>query len=476
VELLFVASEVAPWSKSGGLGDVAGALPRALARRGHVVSVVSPRYYAIDVRQPGFVPLHRAVSIRGEPTTVWLHQAGGVRFYFVENDRFYSSRRGLYGDAHGDYGDNAERFAYLCRAALALPAAVGLRPRILHANDWQTGLLPFLLRQEFAKDPAVSRARTVFTIHNLAYQGVFPKQVVPALGLPWSAFTYDALEFFDHLSFMKAGLHFADALTTVSPNYAREILTPLGGAQLDGVLRDRAADLTGIVNGIDLDEWDPAHDRHLKAHFDAGDISGKATCKAELQRELKLPVRPEVPLLGMVGRLVDQKGLDLVASILPRLMGLDVQLAVLGSGQRNLESLFVRASREHPQRMAARIGFDEGLAHRIEAGADLFVMPSRFEPCGLNQLYSLRYGTVPVVRAVGGLEDTVEDFDGEGGGTGFKFGDDHPLALWAGLTRALEVFEDRTAWRALMKRGMSRDFGWDRSAAGYEEVYRRILG
>jgi starch synthase len=436
--------------------------------------VVSPRYYAIDVRQPGFEPLHGAIRVRGEATTLWVQRAGGVSYYFVEHDRYFGSRRGFYGDGHGDYGDNAERFAYLTRAALSTPAALGLRPRIVHGNDWQTGLLPFLLRQEHGQDPALIRAKSVFTIHNLAYQGIFSKHVVPLLGLPWSVFRYEAMEFFDHLSFMKAGLTFADAVTTVSPSYAREILTPEGGFRLDPVLRHRAADLTGILNGIDVDEWDPARDEHLPARYSAEELSGKASCKEALQRELRLPVRRDVPLVGMVGRLAEQKGIDLVAAVLGRLATLDVQLAVLGSGERNLESVFVRASRDHPQKIAARIGFDEGLAHRIEAGADVFLMPSRFEPCGLNQMYSLRYGTVPVVRAVGGLEDTVQDYDGKDQGTGFKFREYHPRALWGALLRALEAYRDRAAWTAMMKRGMAIDFSWDRSAAGYEEVYRRV--
>jgi starch synthase len=347
---------------------------------------------------------------------------------------------------------------------------------VVHAHDWQAGLTPAYLRVRYATEPRLRRAAGVFTIHNLAYQGIFPKHVVPALGLPWSAFRYEAMEFYDHLSFMKAALTGADALTTVSPTYAREILTPAGGVELDAVLRHRADDLTGILNGIDVDEWDPARDRHLPAHYTAGELAGKAECKAALQRELRLPVRPEVPLVGMVGRLAEQKGIDLVAAVLPRLAMQDVQLAVLGSGERKLESVFVRASREHAQRVAARVGFDEGLAHRIEAGADLFLMPSRFEPCGLNQMYSLRYGTVPVVRAVGGLADTVQDYDGKDQGTGFTFREYHPRALWGALLRALDVFRDEAAWRGIMRRGMAQDFSWDRSAAGYEALYRRLVG
>jgi starch synthase len=474
MEILFVASEVAPWSKTGGLADVAGALPRALAARGHAVSVVTPRYGSIDPVRHGFVRRDRALTVRGEATTLWVKEAGAT-VYLVEHEAFFGSRAGPYADASGrDHGDNAERFAYLSRAALALPGAVGRRPAIVHVNDWQTGLCPFLIRQEHARDPALASARTVFTIHNLAYQGVFPKQVVPVLGLPWDVFRYEAMEFHDQLNFLKAGLVFADALTTVSPTYAREITTWEGGHGLDPLLRHRAGDLTGILNGIDVVEWDPARDRHLPAHYSPADLDGKRLCKAALQRELGLAERPDVPLVALVGRIADQKGLDVVAAALGDILAQDVQVALLGSGRRDLEALFARAAGDRPDRMAARIGFDEGLAHRIEAGADVFLMPSRFEPCGLNQMYSLRYGTVPVVRAVGGLEDTVEDYDGWTRGTGFKFRDYHPGALLSALRRALDVHRDRRAWRAMMLRGMAQDFSWERSAASYEALYERL--
>ncbi len=473
MQLLFVASEVAPWSKTGGLGDVAGALPRALAARGHAVTVVTPRHAGIDPRREGLTALHGAVRVRGEATTLWVKD-GPVRTCFVEHERYFGSRRGLYGDGHRDHPDNAERFAYLCRAALAVPGALRLRPRVLHANDWQTGLLPFLLRHEHARDPALAGARTVFTIHNLAYQGIFPKEVVPALGLPWDVFSYEGMEFFDQLSFLKAGLVYADALTTVSPTYAREILTPEGGANLDALLRHRAADLTGILNGIDVHAWDPARDPYLPAHYTARAVSGKAACKAALQAELGLPDRIDVPLIGLVSRLTGQKGVDLVTAALPALLARDVQLAVLGAGEPVYQEAIRRAAREHPGRVGARIGFDEGLAHRIEAGADLFLMPSRFEPCGLNQMYSLRYGTVPVVRAVGGLADTVEDYDGWNRGTGFRFVEYAPHALLTAVRRALDVHRDRRAWRGLMTRGMAEDNSWERSAARYEALYRRL--
>jgi starch synthase len=475
MEILFVASEVAPFSKTGGLGDVSGALPAALAARGHRVAVVTPRYGSIDPVRHHLAPIHGAVRVSGEATTVWTTRSAAT-IYLVEHERLFGSRKGAYGEGGRDYGDNPERFAYLSRAALALPAALGLRPRIVHLNDWQTALAAWMLRREHAEDPALASVRTVFTIHNLAYQGVYPKDVLPVLGLPWDVFRYEAMEFHDQLNFMKAGLVFADALTTVSPTYASEILTPEHGQGLDALLRQRAADLHGILNGIDVAAWDPERDPHLPAHYSARDLSGKARNKAALQGELGLPVRPDVPLVGIVGRLVDQKGFDLVAASLSDILGRDLQLAVLGTGEAAYEEAFRRAARERPGRMAARIGFDEGLAHRIEAGADVFLMPSRYEPCGLNQMYSLRYGTVPVVRAVGGLEDTVEDFDGWRRGTGFKFRDYTPQAMLLALRRALDAYRDARAWRGLVERGMAQDNSWARSADRYEALYRQLAG
>jgi starch synthase len=296
------------------------------------------------------------------------------------------------------------------------------------------------------------------------------------LGLPWDVFRYEAMEFHDQLNFMKAGLVFADALTTVSPTYAREITTYEGGAGLDALLRHRARDLHGILNGIDVEAWDPARDVHLPARYSAADPRGKAACKAALQRELGLPVRPDVPVVGMIGRLAEQKGVDLVVAALDELLAHDLQLVLLGSGQREWEETFARAAAARPDRLAARIGFDEPLAHRIEAGADVFLMPSRFEPCGLNQMYSLRYGAVPVVRAVGGLEDTVEDYDGWNRGTGFKFKDYHPHAMLVAVRRAIETFRDRRAWEGIMLRGMAQDFSWDRSARSYEALYSGLVG
>jgi starch synthase len=478
MDVLFVSSEVAPYSKTGGLGDVAASLPAALAARGHRVAVVTPRYGSVDPARHGLERTPVALEARGERCGLWARRGGRGRpdVYLLEHDLFYGFRRAPYGDASGDFPDNPRRFAFLARAALDLPRALSFRPDVVHLNDWQSALGAWFLRAEHAGDPWLSGARSVFTVHNLAYQGMYPKAWMDELGLPWSIFRFDeGVEFHDQLNFMKAGLVFADALTTVSPNYAREILTVEGGYGLDTVLRRRADDLHGILNGIDEWEWDPARDPHLPAHFDRRDLRGKARVKAALQAELGLPVKPHVPLVGMVGRLAHQKGVDLVARAMPALLRGDAQLALVGSGDRGYEDFFRDLSRARPDRVAAHVGFDEGVAHRIEAGADLFLMPSRFEPCGLNQMYSLRYGTPPVARAVGGLVDTVRDFDGWKGGTGFLFGPLDPVALAVATWRALDVWRDGRAWRGIQERGMAMDFSWDRSAERYEELYRSLV-
>jgi starch synthase len=475
MKILFVASEVAPFSKTGGLGDVAGALPAALAERGHELKVVTPRYGSIDPAAHQLRRLEATVQARGEAAALLHGRVGSADVYLLEHERYYGNRRGLYQEHGREYGDNVQRFAFLCRAALDLPRAVGFEPDVVHLHDWQAALGAWILRQELPQAGWAARARTVYTIHNLAYQGVFPKELIPAVGLPWEVFRYESMEFYDQLNFMKAGIVFADALTTVSPNYAREILTPEHGCSLDGLLRHRAKDLTGILNGIDATAWDPARDPNLAAPYGPDDLGGKARCKQALQLELGLPVRRDVPVVAMIGRLAEQKGIDLVAAALQEIMHMQLQLVLLGSGRHDYEDLFERTARERPDRVAVRIGFDEVLAHRMEAGADLFLMPSRFEPCGLNQLYSLCYGTVPVVRAVGGLEDTVEDFDGHRRGTGFKFKDYHPAAMLTALRRALDVYRDARAWRAIIERGMAEDHSWDTSAAQYEGLFARLL-
>jgi starch synthase len=476
MRILFAASEVTPFSKTGGLGDVAGALPATLAERGHEVVVVTPRYGFVDPVEHGLERTGLTVHARGESAVLLGERLGAARAYLLEHERFFGSRASPYDDRGRAYPDNAQRFAFLCRAVLDVPRAIGFEPDVVHLHDWQTALAAWMLRHEHAHEAWARHAGVVYTIHNLAYQGVFPKEAVPAIGLPWDVFRYEAVEFYDQLNFMKAGIVFADEITTVSPQYAKEILTPEHGCSLDALLRHRVRHLTGILNGIDAAAWDPSHDPHLPARYGPRDLSGKARCKAVLQRELGLPMLRDVPVVAMIGRLVEQKGIDLVAAALPRIRELDLQLVVLGSGRPDHEELLLRAAREQPHRVAVRAGFDEALAHRIEAGADVFLMPSRFEPCGLNQMYSLRYGTVPVVRAVGGLVDTVQDFDGHRAGTGFVFREYHPAAMMTALRRALDVYRDARAWRGLVQRGMARDDSWSNRAQQYERLFEGLIG
>jgi starch synthase len=383
-------------------------------------------------------------------------------------------RDGLYGDAAGDYPDNAYRFAAFSRAALEYLRLAGERPSIIHTHDWQAGLVPVYQKMLFSENPIVGGVPAVFTIHNLAFQGLFPSSVLPSLGLGWEVLDVQALEYWGQISYLKGGVNFSERITTVSPRYAQEILTPEAGFGFDGVLRRRAADLVGILNGIDTRRWNPAEDAFVAARFSADDLAGKASAKRELLAAVRLPVDDAAlrrPLIGLVSRLTDQKGFDLIEAALPDLMSLDATWVMLGSGERRYEEIGTSLASDYPQRVSATIGFDERLAHLIEAGADLFLMPSRFEPCGLNQMYSLRYGTVPVVRSVGGLDDTITDFDGRQG-TGFKFGDYSPDALLGALRRALGVYSNRKAWMRLQKAGMQRDHSWDVSAREYVKVYR----
>lgn len=472
MRILFVASEVAPYSKTGGLGDVAGALPRALARLGHEVKVVTPRY--LDVRAEGLAPTGHSLLLRfpfgevGGPV-LSLRPEPRLEVLFLEAPGLYG-RKGLYHDAFGDFPDNARRFGYLALGALQAAQRLGFAPDVVHLNDWQAGLAAPALKLGY-RHTALGRARSVFTVHNLAYQGLFPQRVLGELGLPQETFTPEGLEFHGQVSFMKAGLVWADALTTVSPTYAHEIQTPEHGWGLDGLLRRRAAVLSGILNGIDAEEWDPEHDPHLPAHFGARDLAGKARCKRALLEAFGL-ADTSAPVFAVVSRLAEQKGMDLVLAEAGRILRADVRLVVLGSGAPGLEHAFRQLAARHPQKVAVRLGFDAPLSHLVEAGADFFLMPSRFEPCGLNQLYSQRYGTVPVVRRTGGLADTVE----EGLlGTGLVFERLHPLALFAAVRRAQALYADPKRLEATRARGMTRDFSWAASARRYEALYRGLV-
>jgi starch synthase len=470
-----VASEVHPFAKTGGLADVLGALPRALAKLGHHVDVVMPRYRGISAGL-SLGPL--AVSLDGQVDVVDVSSVvdHGVRYVFVSHAAYFE-RDYLYGAASRDYPDNPERFAFLSQAALNWAASTGLVYDIVHAHDWQTGLVPLLIERRVPGWRGSFRPATVFTIHNLAYQGIFDASWLPRLGLGWDLMRVDALEYWNRISFLKAGIVFAGVITTVSPRYAEEIQTPELGFGFDGILRSRASDLIGILNGIDYDQWDPERDLNLPVPFSASKIAGKAAAKRRILEAFGLPRTPDTrrrPLVAMISRMVDQKGFDLVGQISDALPALGASFVLLGSGEARYEGQWQDLALRHPSRIGVRIGFDDALAHLIEGGADLFLMPSRFEPCGLNQMYSLRYGTVPVVRATGGLFDTVHDVDERSGrGTGFTFVDYSSTALLRALGRALVMFENRPAWRRIQRAGMREDFSWDASAREYVKVYER---
>lgn len=474
MRVLFLSSEVAPFAKTGGLADVSAALPAALARAGLEVRICMPRYGSIPHIPPS--PPKRegesAVATRSEIVETRL---GDVPVWMVDHPGYFD-RPGLYGEGGQDYEDNLERFAFFCRAALGWCRKSGWKPDVIHCNDWQTALVPVYLKTG-QSGADLDQTGTLLTIHNLAYQGVFPAEQFSATGLPRDLFNPAALEFWGKVNLLKGGLVFADLLSTVSPTYAREIQTPEFGSGLEGVLRQRAGDLYGILNGADYTVWDPWVDDLIPARYSAADLSGKAVCKAELQREFGLTPAPDAPLLGVVSRLADQKGLDLIAACLDRIIASGAQFVLLGTGDPKYEELFRRAAAAHPGSVGVRIGFDERLAHWIEAGADVFLMPSRYEPSGLNQLYSLRYGTVPVVRRTGGLADSITDATPDaierGEATGFVFEEYSVAAFWAAVERALAAYRDPEIWSKLIHAGMAADFSWDRAAAGYVELYER---
>ena len=477
LRVLTLASEVSPWAKTGGLADVVSSLPEALDALGHRVTTVVPAYRGIDTT--GAESVARSVALGTRTHAVTFHRievCGRRDVVFVDEPSLFD-RPYLYGEGSRDYPDNARRFGLLSAAALDYAEHIAAAaPDIVHAHDWQAGLALALLSSS-ARWPLTSRAGRVFTIHNLAYQGLFPRETVGELGLPWSVFAIDGAEFWGRLGFLKAGINFSDMVTTVSPQYARETLRPEFGAGLDGVLAARGARYVGILNGIDVRVWDPAADPLIPAHFDADRLDGKRACKRALLDAMGLPRGDDAlarPLIGLVSRLVEQKGIDLVLDAAPALLKLDATWVIVGSGEPRFERQLRALSADHPTRVGVVIGFDERLAHLVEAGADMFLMPSKFEPCGLNQMYSLRYGTVPIVHAVGGLEDTIQPYSARARrANGFKFRPATPGALAAAVRQALRVYHDRDAWRRLMRAGMTADHSWGTSAKEYVKVYRR---
>ena len=472
MKILFVASEGLPYSKTGGLADVIEGLPRALREMGHEVVVLLPRYRG---NKAASVLISSVTIALGDqlrfPAIVEGKPIEGVRYCFVDDPEYFD-RAQLYGDRNGDYPDNAERFAEFSRAAIEFVKRVWL-PDVIHCHDWQTGLVPVLLRTQHARDPAVRSLPSVLTIHNLAYQGVFPRTALEAIGLPPQLFTMDALEFYGRMNYLKGGLIYADYLTAVSRRYAKEIQTPEYGAGLEGVIRNRGERLVGILNGVDYSAWSPEADSFIAQNYSLHNMAGKKACKKDVLAQYKLPEdNLDRPLAAIISRFVDQKGFDLIVEIADELARENMSIVALGTGLPVYEKAMKALAERHPGKIAVKVGFDNALAHKIEAGADIFLMPSRFEPCGLNQIYSLRYGTVPVVRATGGLDDTVQNFDGATEqGTGFKFEEYSGEQLLDAVRRSLAVYRDKQAWRALQGNGMAKDFSWKTSAASYVNLY-----
>ena len=482
MQIVFAASEAAPFAKTGGLADVVDALPREITKRGHQVSIFLPLYSS--VRSQIDKDIQYAVRSITIPFPHGNRFAGivdggsreGVQYYFVDCPEFFD-RQGLYGNNGDSYGDNAERFGLFCRAVLEATKVLGV-PDVFHVHDWQAALLPVLLRTVYRADPLLAKAASVLTIHNAAYQGWFPPATTEQLLLPWELFTFDKLEQFNTFNFLKGGIVYADLITAVSPRYAREIQTAEFGNGLDGALRERSADLRGILNGVDYKEWDPATDGNLAAHYNPLDLAGKRDCRKDLLHAFGLEVSDETPVIGICSRFASQKGFDLLEQIAGRLADRDVAVVALGTGEPYFEKFFRDFAFANAGRFSVQIRYDDAMAHKIEGGSDIFLMPSRFEPCGLNQIYSMKYGTIPVVHATGGLDDTVEEWDpAEKTGTGFKFQHYDAQSFLDGIDSALAAFYDKSQWQKLIENGMAQNFSWEKPAndyiAAYEEAARK---
>jgi starch synthase len=476
MKILFIASEVAPFAKSGGLADVTGSLPQELSRMGHDVRIIMPFYKT--VAKGGFLvrKIRKSVDVAFDDTVqkglLRRTLLSGVPVYLLENKEYFF-RDHLYGVPEKDYPDNPRRFAFFCRGVLEILKRMDYRPDVLHCHDWQTALIPLLLKYEYSDDPFFSGMAVIFTIHNLAYQGLFPAESLAALGLDSSNFTIDRLEYYDQVNLMKGGILTADLVNTVSETYCHEILTAEHGCGLEGVLSSRKEYLSGIVNGIDYTEWNPATDREIFKRYSASSLTGKAANKKGLQALLGMEQDPSIPLVGMVSRMIDQKGFDLVGRLLPVFAGERMQLAVIGSGEETYARMFQKIIAKGAKNISFYNGFDTTLARRVYAGSDIFLMPSRFEPCGLGQLIALRYGAVPVVRSTGGLADTVVD-EGVAGieQSGFVFSEYAESSLLSALRRAFNAHKDGDRWKRIVRSAMTRDFSWKHSAQAYQELYR----
>jgi starch synthase len=479
MRVLVASAEAVPYAKTGGLADVAGALPKALRRIGIEADCILPYYRCVGrdrfpLSGPG-LEISVLLGHREEPGIVEETAGeGGARVFLVGNDRYFD-REFLYGTRDGDYVDNCERFTFFCRGVMEWILRSGRRYDVIHCHDWQTALIPVYVKTLYADFEPIRSVGTVYTVHNLGYQGLFWNHDLPMTGLGWDLFTPQGLEFYGKLNLMKGGLLFADILSTVSATYSREIQKEEHGHGLEGVLYERREDLFGIVNGIDYEEWNPAADRWIAANYTAADLTGKRACRRDLLAEFGLPEGDE-PVIGIIGRLTVQKGFDLVEQAGEWLAGQPLRLVILGSGERRYEDAISDLGRKYPDRIAIRVAYDNALAHKIEAGADAYLMPSRYEPCGLNQIYGLKYGTVPIVRNTGGLADTVLDADDNPGeGTGFVFHEYDLGEMKDAISRTLAAFADRPRWEGIVRRGMEKDFSWEASARQYVGLYEMAL-
>ena len=476
-KILFVASEAVPFIKTGGLADVMGALPKTLAAKGLDVAVVIPKYGTIAQKYKD----EMKTLVTGAVNLSWRQQyygvsvivKDGVSYYFIDNERYFK-RDKLYG-----YDDDAERFAYFCRAVLTMLPKVGFRPDLIHCNDWHTGLLGVYLKEDFAKDPYYQGIKVIYTIHNLKFQGIYGPEIMgDIIGLPQYLFTNGNLECDGCVNYMKSGMVYADYITTVSPTYAQEITYPYYGEKLDGYIRDNQDKVTGIINGLDVDVYNPRTDPYIKKQYSAADArAGKRDDKDDLRRSLGLPIRRGIPMIAIVSRLDESKGLDLITYIMDELLQDEIQLVLVGTGNARYEEFFRGLAQRHPTKVSANILFDEALAHRVYAAADIFLMPSRYEPCGLIQLIALEYGAIPVVRATGGLKDTVIPFDKyKNTGNGFTFNNFNAHELLFTIKRALGAYEDTVVWNKLTSNAMNSDYSWTRSAEAYIKLYDKVLG